>query len=57
MAKAAAEVMMTGCAHHWVLGSPSGAVSLGVCKRCGAEREFSTAPERGWVSRGTAKKR
>ncbi|MEZ4503359.1 MAG: hypothetical protein R3C39_12095 [Dehalococcoidia bacterium] len=56
MAKAVAEVM-TGCAHHWILGSPSGAVSLGVCKRCGAEREFSTAPERGWVSRGTAKKR
>ena len=45
------------CAHHWVLGSPAGAVCQGVCKRCGAEREFSTAPERGWVSRGAAKKR
>ncbi len=28
------------CAHHWVIEPPSGPVSKGVCKKCGAEREF-----------------
>ena len=27
-------------AHHWVLGEPSGPVTTGICKRCGATREF-----------------
>ena len=28
------------CRHHWRIASPNGATSRGVCKRCGAEREF-----------------
>ncbi len=27
-------------AHHWILGEPSGPVTTGMCKRCGATREF-----------------
>lgn len=27
-------------AHHWVLGEPSGPLSVGTCKRCGAQRNF-----------------
>lgn len=29
-----------GCAHHWVIESPSGPTSRGLCTLCGAEREF-----------------
>jgi len=29
-----------GCCHHWVIESPKGPTSKGVCKYCGAEREF-----------------
>ncbi len=48
---------VTECAtHHWVIGSPSGAVSMGVCKICSAQREFSAVPERGWVSRAGGRK-
>jgi hypothetical protein len=37
------------CAHHWVLETPSGAMSRGVCKRCGAEKEFpNSAEDRLW---------
>jgi hypothetical protein len=28
------------CSHHWVIESPNGPTSRGVCKYCGAEREF-----------------
>jgi len=28
------------CQHHWKIASPRGALSTGVCKRCGEEREF-----------------
>jgi hypothetical protein len=28
------------CVHHWVIEPPAGASSLGVCKVCGAQREF-----------------
>lgn len=31
---------MTDCVHHWVIDSPLEATSGGVCKRCGATREF-----------------
>jgi hypothetical protein len=30
----------SGCRHHWLIESPHGATSLGVCKLCGAEKEF-----------------
>jgi len=29
------------CAHHWLIESPSGESSEGVCKLCGARRRFS----------------
>ena len=28
------------CVHHWIIETPSGATSRGVCKICGAERVF-----------------
>ena len=28
------------CRHHWLIESPHGATSMGICKVCGAEREF-----------------
>jgi hypothetical protein len=28
------------CRHHWLIESPHGATSMGVCKLCGAEKEF-----------------
>lgn len=28
------------CCHHWIIESPKGPTSKGVCKYCGAEREF-----------------
>lgn len=28
------------CQHHWKIDSPRGALSKGLCKRCGKEREF-----------------
>ncbi len=28
------------CKHHWRIASPSGESSTGVCKICGASREF-----------------
>lgn len=28
------------CTHHWVIDTPSGPVSSGVCKACGEVREF-----------------
>ena len=29
------------CVHHWIIDSPNGYTSLGVCKHCGAIAEFS----------------
>jgi hypothetical protein len=28
------------CRHHWLIGSPEGPTSVGVCKLCGARKEF-----------------
>ena len=37
------------CQHHWLIESPSGATSLGRCKRCGEEREFrNSASDHVW---------
>jgi hypothetical protein len=34
------------CRHHWVIASPSGTMSVGRCRRCGAVREFrNSTPE------------
>jgi len=31
------------CRHHWLIETPQGATSKGVCKLCGAVREFRNA--------------
>lgn len=31
------------CVHHWLIETPRGATSKGVCKLCGAVREFRNA--------------
>ena len=28
------------CIHRWVIESPNGAMSHGICRHCGAEKEF-----------------
>ncbi len=38
-------VAAPGCAHHWVIASPDGEMSLGRCKVCGAEKEFPNSAE------------
>ena len=30
----------TACRHQWLIDSPAGPSSKGVCRQCGAEREF-----------------
>ena len=46
-----AEKIDATCLHHWKLGSPNGRTSMGVCQRCGAEREFSATDTTGGWSR------
>jgi len=50
------------CVHHWVIDSPAGSVSMGLCRICGAGRAFAnyvsdfiyegdsadTLPQGGW---------
>lgn len=37
-------------AHHWVIESPAGSLSVGRCTGCGSERSFSNAsPASSWV--------
>jgi len=33
------------CQHRWIIETPHGATSQGVCKRCGASRRFPNAAE------------
>jgi len=33
------------CQHHWIIETPHGATSRGLCKRCGARKRFPNAPE------------
>ena len=33
------------CRHHWMIETPHGATSRGVCKRCGARKRFPNAAE------------
>ena len=54
-----------GCAHHWVIASPDGEMSMGRCKVCGAEKEFPNSaedylwersvPQSRWTGRSDAK--
>ena len=36
-------ILESGCVHHWIIESPEGAVSKGICKMCGAVNEFSNS--------------
>lgn len=39
----------TECSHYWVIESPNGPTSRGVCKYCGAEEEFGNyTPRSSW---------
>ena len=31
----------TECTHHWQLEPPSGELTNGTCKKCGAEKQFT----------------
>ncbi len=34
------------CQHYWVIETPNGSVSVGVCKFCREERHFNNSAER-----------
>jgi hypothetical protein len=41
----------SGCAHHWVIETPSGPVSKGVCRVCRMEKQFQNYLENSvWTS-------
>jgi len=33
------------CRHHWLIDPPRGETSRGVCRLCGASRDFLNSPE------------
>ena len=33
------------CSHHWIIKTPEGSVSIGICKLCGKEKEFINSAE------------
>ncbi len=33
------------CTHRWQIAPPHGIYSLGICRKCGAERTFTNASE------------
>lgn len=33
-------LIKTKCVHHWIIESPDGLTSTGVCKNCGAKKSF-----------------
>ena len=37
--------MARRCRHHWIIETPHGATSRGLCKRCGASKRFPNAAE------------
>ncbi len=46
------------CEHHWVIESPNGPTSAGVCKTCGQRSEFKNSVQgSGWDRSGANKKR
>ena len=40
------------CQHRWVIETPHGATSRGLCKRCGATKRFPNAAQAIWESGG-----
>ena len=39
------EQLESDCKHHWVIGSPNGPTSEGVCKICGERSEFRNSTD------------
>ena len=40
---------LSECQHHWVIDSPNGPTSVGVCKHCGKNGEFrNSIQSSGW---------
>ena len=39
-AEAETQQVKETCTHHWLIDPPDGPVSKGVCKKCGAEKDF-----------------
>lgn len=39
---------VAGCRHHWLIETPRGATSKGVCKLCGAAKEFRNSADSYW---------
>ena len=48
--EAAPEEVVAGgeCHHYWIVDSPNGPTSRGVCKLCGAEKEFNNYGPDSW---------
>ena len=45
------------CTHHWIIATPNGHFSRGICKHCGSEREFENSEsERHWRNRRSGRK-
>jgi hypothetical protein len=45
------------CTHHWVIATPDGHFSRGICKHCGSERDFENSEtERLWRNRRSGRK-
>jgi hypothetical protein len=43
------EEIAAECKHHWMIESPNGPTSMGVCKICGERSEFKNSmPGSGW---------
>lgn len=45
------------CAHHWVIATPNGEMSVGKCKVCDLEKEFPNSAEDGLWEREVPKSR
>ena len=46
------------CRHHWMIDSPNGPTSQGVCELCGERGEFKNSmPVSGWDRDGAQRKR
>jgi hypothetical protein len=45
------------CAHHWVIATPDGEMSLGKCKVCGTEKEFPNSADDGLWQRNIPESR
>ena len=46
-------VAKSTCNHHWIIEAPVGPSSKGICKICGAEKEFSNSFENLWLENDT----